>query len=199
MNSWQPFFPFEKWRASQAEGLDFLVGNLGLADDLFLNAPTGIGKSAITIALARYLAAYREASYISSITIALENQYMRDFSKLGLRQLHSKGHYPCPSRSWRTSPLYRRSLLLQDSKSKVLRGRFFYRQQFLHLHVCPSCAPTGHREMSPFSMRRILFTTRSAAVIHSISRIPKWNSFLPRIGNLLAENGLFFLARHSDS
>jgi Rad3-related DNA helicase len=95
---WQPFFPFNEWRPAQAQGLDFICQELGQADDIMLEAPTGIGKSAIAIALARCFAEQAcSASYISTTTLALEDQYMRDFAKLGLRQLHAKSHYDCPT------------------------------------------------------------------------------------------------------
>jgi Rad3-related DNA helicase len=90
------FFPFPEMRPSQAQGLDFILKAFPTVDDIFLEAPTGIGKSAMAIALARFAAAADGSTYISTTTISLESQYMRDFAKLGLRQLHSKSHYPCP-------------------------------------------------------------------------------------------------------
>ena len=95
---WQPYFPFPEWRPAQAQGLDFICRELGQANDIMLEAPTGIGKSAIAIALARCCAKLMSsATYISTTTIKLENQYMLDFAKLGLRQLHAKSHYDCPT------------------------------------------------------------------------------------------------------
>src|SRR6516165_10363264 len=94
---WRQWFPFPEWRPAQAQGLDFIGHALNQADDILLEAPTGIGKSAMAIALARCGAAgARTDTYISTTTISLEDQYMRDFAKLGLRQLHSKSHYSCP-------------------------------------------------------------------------------------------------------
>ena len=94
--SWRPFFPFPAWRPAQATGLDFVCGSVAEADDIFLEAPTGIGKSAMAIALAQLSANAGTSTYISTTTINLEGQYMRDFAGLGLRQLHSKSHYQCP-------------------------------------------------------------------------------------------------------
>jgi len=94
---WQPYFPFAEWRPAQAQGLDFICRELGQADDIFLEAPTGIGKNAMAIAFARCCADFHAATYVSTTTISLENQYMRDFAELGLRQLHAKSHYPCPT------------------------------------------------------------------------------------------------------
>jgi len=97
MSSWQQHFPFPEWRPSQADGLDFICQAIGESDDIFFEGPTGVGKSPMAIALARLTASVEASSYISTTTISLEDQYMRDFEKLGLRQLHSKCHYPCPA------------------------------------------------------------------------------------------------------
>lgn len=94
MSVWQKYFPFPEWRPAQAQGLDFVCRELESANDVLLELPTGIGKSAVSIALARSVAAIANGStYISTTTIQLENQYMQDFAKLRLRQLH----YPCPA------------------------------------------------------------------------------------------------------
>jgi ATP-dependent DNA helicase DinG len=92
---WHEHFPFPDWREAQALALDFAVKKFLQYDDIFIEAPTGIGKSAIAVALARWLASLDKKTYIATTTVALENQYMGDFYKLGLRQLHAKRHYPC--------------------------------------------------------------------------------------------------------
>ncbi len=92
---WHPYFPFPAWRESQAAALDFIVKAFLNYDDVFVEAPTGIGKSAIAIALARWFASLDKKTYISTTTVELENQYAKDFGRLGLRQLHSKTKYPC--------------------------------------------------------------------------------------------------------
>jgi Rad3-related DNA helicase len=57
----------------------------GKVDDILLEAPTGVGKSAVAIALARAAEASGASTYISTQTINLEEQYIRDFESLGLR------------------------------------------------------------------------------------------------------------------
>lgn len=93
--SWQKYFPFPEWRPAQAEALDFVLEQFPHANDIFVEAPTGIGKSAIAIALARWLADGGGSTYIATATVSLETQYVRDFYRLGLRQLHSKSWYQC--------------------------------------------------------------------------------------------------------
>lgn len=72
-----------------------MIEQLPEHDDILVEAPTGIGKSAVAIALARWMAAAGGSTYIATATVALENQYVRDFHKFGLRQLHSKSWYQC--------------------------------------------------------------------------------------------------------
>jgi Rad3-related DNA helicase len=97
---WKPYFPFPEYRSAQATGLEFICQALAEVDDIMLEAPTGIGKSAMAIALAQLAASTDTNTYISTTTVALENQYIADFAGLGLRQLHAKSHYLCPK--WRT-------------------------------------------------------------------------------------------------
>jgi ATP-dependent DNA helicase DinG len=97
MAVWSEFFPFPIVRQEQATTLDFLIESIANgADDIFAECPTGIGKSAIAIAIARWRAAHGGKTFISTTTIGLENQYTGDFYDFGLRQLHSKVNYPCP-------------------------------------------------------------------------------------------------------
>jgi ATP-dependent DNA helicase DinG len=93
--SWQQHFPFPKWREPQAAALDFALKKFLNYDDVFIEAPTGIGKSAIAIAIAQLYTALDRKTYIATTTVELENQYIKDFGRLGLRQLHSKTKYPC--------------------------------------------------------------------------------------------------------
>jgi Rad3-related DNA helicase len=95
-SDWRSFFPFDSWRLQQAEACDFLTENFKDANDLFIEAGTGVGKSAIAMAIARWRAAHGEKTYISTTTIGLENQYAGDFHDFGLRQLHAKVNYLCP-------------------------------------------------------------------------------------------------------
>ena len=90
MSDWRPFFPFPEVRPPQVKALDFLVQGFAEADDFFIESPTGTGKSPIAITLARWLAAEDQQTYLSTINIPLEEQYVKDFKVLGLQQLHAK-------------------------------------------------------------------------------------------------------------
>jgi ATP-dependent DNA helicase DinG len=94
--SWETYFPLASWREAQKEALDFIVECFDAYDDIFVEAPTGIGKSAVAIAIGRWRSDRNESTFIGTATVALENQYMGDFARIGLKQLHSKSWYRCP-------------------------------------------------------------------------------------------------------
>jgi Rad3-related DNA helicase len=94
---WRPYFPFPHVRPVQVEGLDFIFESLNSqAGDIFVESPTGTGKSGVAITVARHAAAQGRYTYISTKNIELEDQYIGDFARLGLKQLHSRSHYECP-------------------------------------------------------------------------------------------------------
>jgi Rad3-related DNA helicase len=104
MQRWREFFPLPVVRPTQALALDFLVENIESGvSDIFVEAPTGSGKSAIAMALAKMFQAQSRTTYISTVTVALENQYVSEYRRLGLRQLHAKRHYRCEQ--WGTCDL----------------------------------------------------------------------------------------------
>lgn len=104
---WRPFFPEAAPRPLQTEILDFLTAFYDEADAFFIEAPPGVGKSAIAVALARWhwertqttsLLLNPARSYITTTTVNLEDQYMRSYRANGLKQLHSASHFTCSRR-----------------------------------------------------------------------------------------------------
>jgi Rad3-related DNA helicase len=99
---WRPFFPEPVVRPIQAQILDFLTQFWDDADTFFVEAPPGVGKSAIAVALAKWHRAREMANgedlsktYITTTTIDLEDQYIASYASKGLAQLHSASHYTC--------------------------------------------------------------------------------------------------------
>lgn len=80
---------FARWQAHQEEALLAAV----CSDKRFviLNAPTGIGKSAIYMGIASMLG----RTLILTKTKPLQTQLMNDFSSMGLKQLMGQNNYPC--------------------------------------------------------------------------------------------------------
>ncbi len=83
-------FPYASFRSGQREALD--AARQAFADGkrfVVVEAPTGLGKSAIAVALAREAG----ASYILTAQKVLQDQYTRDFPELSL--MKGRSNYPC--------------------------------------------------------------------------------------------------------
>ena len=99
-DDWRDFFPptAEGIRADQEKAINFIGAKLKEGTtSIFFEGTPGVGKSFITWALAMYFAV--EFGWKSRILVPnrfLENQYIKDFVALGLKQLHSAKHYTCP-------------------------------------------------------------------------------------------------------
>jgi ATP-dependent DNA helicase DinG len=92
---WRRYFPFPEWRDQQAQALDLTVERYHQFDDILIEAATGIGKSGLAVALARWRSSLGYSTYVTTATVYLEDQYVRDFYRFGLRQLHGKSKYHC--------------------------------------------------------------------------------------------------------
>jgi len=78
-------FPYPEVRQYQGDVINLIEKHLDNYDYIFLEAPTGLGKSAIAYALAKYMFNEREElSHFVVADIYLQNQYLRDFPDLAL-------------------------------------------------------------------------------------------------------------------
>ena len=88
--SMRSFFPLDYVRPNQDNVLDEL--DQALKSDykfIFLEAPTGFGKSAVAVTLARFLG----SSHICTSTKDLQTQYNRDFPYLS--EVKGRNNFPC--------------------------------------------------------------------------------------------------------
>lgn len=88
--SMRSFFPLDYIRPNQDKVLDEL--DQALKSDykfIFLEAPTGFGKSAVAVNLARFLG----SSHICTSTKDLQTQYNRDFPYLS--EVKGRNNFPC--------------------------------------------------------------------------------------------------------
>ena len=88
--SMRSFFPLDRIRPNQDKVLDELDQALKSGYKfIFLEAPTGFGKSAVAVALARSLG----SSHICTSTKDLQTQYNRDFPYLS--EVKGRNNFPC--------------------------------------------------------------------------------------------------------
>lgn len=89
-------FPFSEFNAGQKEAIEFAIRSvLSGTKHTIINAPTGIGKSALAMTVHRVLHELKGFnSVILTTTIGLQKQYNDDYSE-ELLDLKGKTNYPC--------------------------------------------------------------------------------------------------------
>jgi ATP-dependent DNA helicase DinG len=104
---WRPYFPESQPRPLQTQVLDLLVKEWDNYDNFVLELPTGVGKSAVAVTIARWVDAQRPKShmdeedyhpystYISTTSLELQEQYFNSYSKLGLKKLYAADNFSC--------------------------------------------------------------------------------------------------------
>ena len=99
-DDWREFFPptDEGVRGDQERLVNFVLNRLAEGvPNIWAEGATGVGKSFAAFAIALYCSIeFGWKSRFLVPDIFLEGQYTRDFQRLGMRQLHSSRHYPCP-------------------------------------------------------------------------------------------------------
>lgn len=104
MTGWEKYFPFTKPRPQQSEFLDFAINNMKNPKTKFIigELSTGVGKSAIAIALARFFEGEpfikndKRAAYIITTQKILQQQYKEDFPYIA--NISAKNNYICQNR-----------------------------------------------------------------------------------------------------
>jgi len=105
MFNYQPYFPYNKPRKEQDIAINFALDSFINKKKRFVvvEAGTGVGKSAIGITIARYLATHFPVSnqecthgaYFLTTQKVLQEQYINDFSNIDLLSLKSSSNYRC--------------------------------------------------------------------------------------------------------
>jgi ATP-dependent DNA helicase DinG len=129
-NDLQKCFPFPEIRKQQADALDFAVA--ALKDDkkfIIIEAGTGVGKSAIGVALNRYLLksssseGFLPGGYFVTTQKILQEQYLQDFgnSNGDMLSLKSSSNFQCRYHRKNTCADSLRALNGADKSSKFFR------------------------------------------------------------------------------
>ena len=94
MKDYLKYFPFESPRKEQKEILDKTLSAISKGTKFILiEAPTGVGKSAISVNLGHYLASLNKRSYILTTQKILQDQYTQDFKNIV--SVKGKDNYSC--------------------------------------------------------------------------------------------------------
>jgi Rad3-related DNA helicase len=97
MQKWKNWFPYPTFRAGQEKILCDVVSAFERVPVVILEGETGIGKSAIALALAQYY----HTAYICTVEKQLQDQYSADFPSY-LALLKGKNNYAC-GKDWSDS------------------------------------------------------------------------------------------------
>ena len=98
---WLKYFPYKEPRDQQEKVLNKVLEDFNNGKKYaVIECGTGVGKSAIGITVSRYLNdSFKEdpevGSYFLTTQKILQEQYERDFKKIGMKSLYSSSNYTC--------------------------------------------------------------------------------------------------------
>lgn len=134
---WKRYFPFERVRPQQELAINFAIEQfLSGKKSVLLELPTGVGKSAVGITVARYMDAHHpvdvrdedgmllSGAYFLSTQKLLVDQYVRDFRSL-VRTIKSSTNYKC---QFYTDQSCAESKRVLAKLGKQLSGTEFHKQ-----------------------------------------------------------------------
>lgn len=112
VNDWVKYFPHEKPREQQVHAINTVLNAFKSGKKYFaLEAGTGVGKSAIAVTVARYLAhhdndhdaeLFKPGAIFVTTQKLLQDQYEHDFQNIGMKSIKSSKNYPCKYKKFQT-------------------------------------------------------------------------------------------------
>jgi len=132
MTDYSKYFPYSNIRDQQREAIEFCLQNLSAGKKFtVLELPTGVGKSAIGLTISRAFSATNSpqedpiletksdpgAWFVTTQKI-LQDQYTRDFHKIGLRSIKSSSNYQCKFKKHNTCSDSQKELKAEEKGSK---------------------------------------------------------------------------------
>jgi Rad3-related DNA helicase len=164
MDRWTHWFPFDSFRPQQEEALCRVVEAFEEAPCVLLEGETGLGKSGIALALARYY----ESAYISTVEKQLQDQYYRDFpSHLAL--LKGKNTYAC-GKSWEADGVPIHYMADKAPCGLNAPSKKSVSEQCALDEICPYLKARGHAlNDAPITLMNF-----SNLLLFSMMGLPKW-------------------------
>jgi len=132
VKNYDNIFPFDKIRPQQKQAIDFCIENFLKNDKRFciIEAGTGVGKSAIGLTSARYLAdslpeniKYQKGAYFLTTQKILQEQYVNDFSSVV--SLKSSSNYKCGYHKENSCAESQKMLKTAEKSSKFFKSCSF--------------------------------------------------------------------------
>tara|TARA_Y100001938_G_C8096454_1_gene438475 strand:- start:1674 stop:3287 length:1614 start_codon:yes stop_codon:yes gene_type:complete len=107
---WTKYFPYSKPRPQQTNAIDTILEAFSRKRFYALEAGTGVGKSAIGLTIARMMInqnqnppeGYEKGAIFVTTQKILQDQYEKDFSKIGMSSVKSSSNYKCNYKKFKT-------------------------------------------------------------------------------------------------
>lgn len=193
LEDWRRFFPFPKIRAEQEKAINFILNSFFRDSKRFCCTEMGVGggKSAVGITVARYInefagldKGFTLGAYILSTQKILQEQYLRDFEKIGLLSIKSSTNYQCQFYQNQTCAESKRVL---KQMSKQLAGSDF--AKCCRGNTCPYSVDKQAFIDSPLSITNYAFFL--ATMMYTDQLEPRSLLVLDEVHNLESELGNF--------
>lgn len=103
ITEWEKYFPYRKPRSQQVDAIESILESLKTSRFYSLEAGTGVGKSAIGLTISRFLTesgcdipeGFEKGAIFVTTQKILQDQYEKDFSKIGMSSIKSSSNYQC--------------------------------------------------------------------------------------------------------
>ena len=167
-SDWIDFFPHtsEGIRPLQEKAINFILNRLHEGvENIFFEGPTGTGKSFVAYLVALYFAIVNGWSTRFLVPNRfLEDQYVRDFASLGMKQLHSAAHYCCPT--WGSCAVGRGSEIIRTPPKEPAHPDSFATPAATATAV-KSSVKCQHQDSCPYLKARSEFQAAPIAVTNT--------------------------------
>jgi len=133
-NTYHKFFPYDQPREAQDKAIQFALDSFESGKRfVVIEAGTGVGKSAIGLTISRHInnqenelpeAVNRGTWYLTTQKV-LQEQYIKDFGKLGMKSVKSASNYDCSFKKGNTCSETQKLLKIEEKGTKLWKACAF--------------------------------------------------------------------------
>ena len=133
-NTYHKFFPYDQPREAQDKAIQFALDSFESGKRfVVIEAGTGVGKSAIGLTISRHInnqenelpeTVNRGTWYLTTQKV-LQEQYIKDFGKLGMKSVKSASNYDCSFKKGNTCSETQKLLKIEEKGTKLWKACAF--------------------------------------------------------------------------
>ena len=122
------FFPYQSPRQSQDKAIQFAINAFESGKKyVVIEAGTGVGKSAIGLTISQYVhnknnslaEGINRGSWYLTTQKVLQDQYIKDFGKMGMRTIKSSSNYQCTFKKGNDCSETQKLIQVEEKGSKL--------------------------------------------------------------------------------